>query len=146
MKKIAIAVIIIISIPITAYVLFSYHTSANLAFTEQITLTLYSGTFCRDQNIFIPQIDTVVVTDPNYVQDIVSVIQNGSRWDWLTYPSAACPFRLTMIFEGGGRRVYVFPATDDCPAIFIGGRLFIIDEASRIALWDNVRKHIDIGW
>ena len=112
----------IIATSIVAYLLIANHVSTellvDLGFAEQITV-LYGDA-------------TITITDCTLIQDVVVLIQDGvTPWPRGLDGQIGCPFDITLVFEGSGREVRVSPATDDCDAISIDGRM------SKIDLWNK---------
>ena len=128
-KKIWISAVsfLVVVFLIVSYLLITNHTptdlSINIDFTEQITI------INRDA--------TTIITDKEHIHDIVILIQGGIKpWPRGLSDQIACPFDITLLFEGRDSNVRVSLATDDCGAISVDGRMYEIDLDNKIMLFD----------
>jgi len=132
-KKHGITIAVLFLFVMIYFAIAHYRSAPSLAFAEQITLVHRFGAY-----------ESVVITDPDDVQTIISAIRNGtSPWPWMLDQMIGCYFGIELVFEGRGRKVYVSPATDGCPPIVIGGKLFMIDEANQVMLFEIIQKYTD---
>ena len=126
--------IVVISIVIYLFIVNNRSTDLllDLDFTEQITI--------------IGRDTTTTITDKNQIQDVVILVQQGIKpWPRGLIDQIGCPFYITLVFEGSDRKVYVEPATDDCDAIAIDGKMNIIDLGNKTMLFDIIGKYIDMS-